>query len=461
VTDRTQVVVGGTVAALTAADAIAAEGRPVRLYLPRRGVGGGFLPLERGGRRLDLGMRVLELHYEGTGSPPPVEDYRADDEGHRPFVALVDAWVRGLVGGDAVVPVDTPASYLHGRLGPELLLSSDLSGAAGLAGEEDARRMAAEAADAARRSGDAGWLAADQRGRLAQVSFDEASLHQHGRRFHDVFLDPFIRKVRPAGGSDVVAALRRKVWVPLFWPRTVAEALGGLPVGFVPERPLTVVRPGGMGAVVSALVDRLGTRGVEVIRYDRVGAVASHDAGVQIAFDDGSAVVAQRPVLGLSAGDLFRAAGIGLSTDRVRTVMAWVGVREDDVLARPGFVHVLDAAVPAYRVTPGERDAAGSWVFCVELAHDVRAEQAAATAAGVLRTLGLVREHAATEDLGVLAGPTFTAPTADNLRRHTVALGRWHELGLPALVVAGAQAPFADSFNEQVVQGLQVAASAA
>jgi hypothetical protein len=71
------VVAGGTVAALVAADAAAAAGAAVELLLPHRNVGGGFAPLRLGERRLDRGLRALELRYEGTGDPPPLEDYDA------------------------------------------------------------------------------------------------------------------------------------------------------------------------------------------------------------------------------------------------------------------------------------------------------------------------------------------------------------------------------------------------
>ncbi|SHF76752.1 hypothetical protein [Geodermatophilus nigrescens] len=452
-----QLVVGGTVAALATADALAAAGRPVRLLLPRRGVGGGFLPLERDGRRLELGMRVLELHYEGTGTPPPLAEYRADDEGHRPFVALVDGWVRDLVGADAVVPVDPPASWLGGRLGPEVLLSSDLSRAAGLVAPDDARRIAGQAADAAREHGDAGWLAAGESGRLAEAGFDEASLHQHGARFHELFLAPFTGKIRPGGGADVLASLRRKLWVPLFWPRTVAEAFSGQPVGFVPERPLTVVRPGGMGPVLRALLDRLRARQVTVETYDRLTAVAPGGPAVRLGFADGREETAARPVLGLSAAELFAAAGVEYAPDRLHSVLAWVGVREDDLAELPGFVHVLDPGVPAYRVTPGERGDDGVRVVCVELAHDVPQEQAAATAVAVLETTGLLREGAGGTDLGVFSGPTFTDPTAANVARHAAALAAWQDLGVDAAVVGGAGSFGADSFNEQVLQGLSTA----
>jgi hypothetical protein len=282
-------------------------------------------------------------------------------------------------------------------------------------------------------------------------------VHQHGPRFHELFLAPFTRKIRPGGGADVVASLRRKLWVPLFWPRTVAEAFGGQPVGFAPERPLTVVRPGGMGPVVRALLDRLRERQVPVDTYDRLAAVAPEGPAVRLTFADGREETATRPVLGLSAGELFAAAGADHAPDRLRSVLAWVGVREDDLTELPGFVHVLDPGVPAYRITPGERGDDGVRVVCVELAHDVAAEDAAATAVGVLHTTGLLREGAAGSDLGVFSGPTFTDPTAANVARHAAALATWRDLRADAVVVGGAESFGADSFNEQVLQGLHAA----
>ena len=58
------VVVGGSVASLVAADALAAAGRSVELHLPESGVGGGFTPITLSGRRLELGARLIELSYD-------------------------------------------------------------------------------------------------------------------------------------------------------------------------------------------------------------------------------------------------------------------------------------------------------------------------------------------------------------------------------------------------------------
>ena len=62
-------------------------------------------------------------------------------------------WVGELVGEDALVEIDPPAMAVNGRVGPEVLLRTDLEPIRELldAGELDA--IAAEAAEAVARSG--------------------------------------------------------------------------------------------------------------------------------------------------------------------------------------------------------------------------------------------------------------------------------------------------------------------
>lgn len=452
------VVVGGTVAALAAADALGRRGRAVRLLLPRKGVGGGFMAVERGGHRLELGMRVLELRYEGTAAVPPLARYRPEGDGHRPFIGLIDAWVRELVGDGRIVDIDEPASFVGGRLGPEVLLTSDLTRARELVSAEEAGRISGEAAAAVGAHGPAGLLSPEESHRLGDTSLDDASRYQHGRTFHERLIAPLVDKMRPGGGSGVPASLRRKLWMPLFWPQTVAEAFSGGPPGFVPDRPLTVVRPGGMGPVVEALLARLRAPRIEVVPYDALAGIGQEAGRIRIELSDGRVELADRPILGVGTGELFAAAGIPFAPTKVQSVFAWVGVAESDVRRLPGYLHVLDADVPAYRITPGELDlGTGNRVLCVELSYDVAKDAAGGLARTILERVGVVREGAPTQDLGVFAGPTFTDPTVANVGQHARALERLAGLDLPATVIGGAQAFGADSFNEQVIQGLQAA----
>src|SRR4051794_32818078 len=94
-----RIVVGGSVASLVAAEALAEAGARVRLLLPEHGVGHGFSPLRRDGRTLELGVRLLELSYEDDGgATPPLRNYHPGLGGHRPYARLVSDWVHARVG---------------------------------------------------------------------------------------------------------------------------------------------------------------------------------------------------------------------------------------------------------------------------------------------------------------------------------------------------------------------------
>jgi hypothetical protein len=448
----TLVVAGGSIAALVAADAAAAAGTPVELLLPRRGVGGGFAPLPLDGRRLERGLRALELRYEGTGTPPPLGEYDPAGPGHRPFTRRIEAWVRALVGDD-LVELDRPRMWLAGRMDDELLVTCDLTR---LPAYLDAPTLAAIRAQTA--DGGSGLLGAGATpGSEWTTAFATASAAQHGIAFHDLVIAAFAQKLRPAGGADVPVALRRKLWLPLFHPHTLWEAASGRPVSFRPERPLHTVADGGTGVIVDRLLQRLeAAPQVSVRSIDGVQAIRPEGGDVRLVLHGGDEVLAHEPILALSAGELFSAAEVQYVPDRVGSVMAWVDVKEADVISLPSFVHVVDADVPVFRLSRGERHD-GRVVVCVECAHDVAKEAAPAVAAAALERLGVVREGASMTSLAAFAGPTFTAPTFANVARFAAARDAYDERRIRARTIGGSEAFGADAFNEQVIQGLAAA----
>ncbi len=446
------VIAGGGVAALVAADAAARAGRDVHLLLPRKGVGGGFVPLVLDGRPLERGLRLLELGYEGVGAPPPLRTYDAAGAGHRPFARDVDAYVRSVVGDDVVVRLPEPQMWLNGRLGDDVLMTADLTP---LRGFLDAPTIEAIVAEA---GGDAGLLDRARAPELAAASLTQASLHNHGRTFHDLVVAPVLAKLRPTAGDDVPAVLRRKLWMALFHPRTLREAASGQAVGFRPDRPFHGIKPGGPGQVVTALLERLhAAPSVRITTTAGVKCVCARGDDVFITVAGGETLVARDPILALCPGELFTAAGVHYAPDRVTSVLAWATVAEDDLWALRSFVHVVDADVPVFRISRGETDADGVTV-CVELAHHVRKEDAPSVARDTLRRLGLVPPHASVRPLAAFAGPTFAAPTFVNRQRFDSARNAYDTLGIPAQTIGGSEAFGADAFNEQIMQGLAAAA---
>ena len=263
--------------------------------------------------------------------------------------------------------------------------------------------------------------------------------------------------MRPEGASDVPVALRRRLWVPLFWPRTVQEVASGAQPAFRPQRPLHTIEPGGTGEIVHRLLARLREHASVTIRdYERIESLAAAPGGVRLRLAGRGEIVAPRPVLAAAPAELFAAAGIDHAPRRVHSSLAWAAVAEDDLLALPGFVHVVEPSLDAFRITPGERHDS-SRTLCVELRHDLPEAHVPGAVRRSLEAVGIVGEGAAIEPIAAFAGPTFTAPTAESVHLFEAAQARFAELDLDAIVIGGANVFGADTLNEHVVQGLATA----
>jgi len=455
------VVAGGTIAALVAADAAARAGEPVDLFLPERGVGGGFLPIVVDGIRLELGVRLLELSYgreEAVSAPPPLAAYEPGPSGHRPYVAVVRRFLTGLLAPD-LVEVDRPRMWVNGALVPDIYFTVDLSGLRAAITGSQADAIAAETRRILDETGNpAGVLGGPNPPDLWAMSFEDASLANHGPTFHRLLIESICSKIQDGGSSAVLAALRRKVWMPAFHPQTVWEAAAGRPLGFVPDRPFHTVAGGGTGEVVNRLLARLEASALVTITPVK-GLAGVRAAGTRTALtfeDRPEPVSAVHPVLGFSPEQLFPAADVAYASERLPLNFCWVIVDEADVLEVPSMTFVVDPELPAYRVNSGgEAGPAGWQLFSVELSHDVEAGAVEAAARQTLEAIGLVKPHGALRVVHKIRAPAFTAPSAANLSAFRDASESFNRLGIDAEIVGGAAAFGADSLNEQIVQGLK------
>jgi hypothetical protein len=457
VADAPLTVVGGSIAALVAADARLRRGGPVELLLPRRGVAGGFAPLEVAGRRLGLGVRLLEIDREDAGDPPPLSEYVAGPSGPGPFVRTLAEWTRELAG-ERLREADGLAMVTGGRLVDDIYFTVDLEGLRAALPPGEADRTAAEAAEARRRAGDAGVLGAGHD--LRAISLDDASRRNHGAAFHERFIAAMCRKIHPGGAAAVPAALRRKVWMPLFHPRTLEAAAAGRPTGYRPHRPFHTVEPGGVGALVALLLARIAAsprarvvRAGRLLRAER--APDGHGGGVRLTTEDGGHGAVRRPVIGVAAPELFAAVGAAYDGPRLPMSIAWAEVDERDVLALPAVVHVPDPGIDAFRISPGDPPGPGRRALTLEMRHDLPAGQVDDAVRRALVGAGLVREGAPVEVVHRLAGPAMPDPGSAAQEAFAAARARLQEAALDAEVVGGAAAFGADSFNEQVIQGLR------
>ncbi len=433
------VVVGGSVAALVAADALARQERPVTLYLPARGVGSGFLAMPVGERRVELGPRLIELAYDDDISdPPPLSDYVPGPHGHRPYLRLVSDLVADLAGDD-LCPVRRPELTLGGRRVEDFLLGGNLVTLPDLLTPDDLAVVALQAGQARFREGPAGLLAPEREAELWACTYADASVLNHGLRFHRLFIEPIAGKILEGSSSSVVAALRRRIWLPLFHPATIEDACRGR-LTYRPQRPMHTLTGGGMGLLVERLLARLqASPFVTVAQASALSGLPEH------------------AIVGLPPEDVFD----GYHPTRVPLAVAWIDVREDDVLACPSVLLVAGPDVPVYRISENRADRVpGVRTFCVELHHATPEPLLEKAAIEALWALGLVRAGARCRLVRAGIVPAFTVPSQDEVERFTKVRAEFDALELPVQLVGGAAGFLADSFNEQIVQGVLAASQA-
>ena len=455
------VVVGGSVAALVAADTLAAAGRTVQLHLPRRGVGSGFLPVVVGDRKLELGPRLVELAYDDVvGEAPPLDDYQPGPHGHRPYLSLVARVVRDLAG-DELLAARPPELVRHGRRVADFLLGGDLASLPDVLTSAELDAVAREAQAALSSEGAAGVLAPEREPELWERTFADASVVNHGSTFHDVLIESIASKIVAGGSASVVAALRRRIWLPLFHPQTIVEACAGA-LTYRPNRPMQTLESGGMGTLVQRLLDRVRQSDrVTVVDADALASITRTATGVMLSFSDGVETNNTSPIIGVSPEEVFGAAGVVYEPQRVALSIAWIDVEESAVTDCPSVLFVADPDVPVFRISESTADRVpGVRTFSCELHHAVDADSLGQTAIDALRTLGVVVPGAAARVVRAGVVPAFASPTHEGVRRFEAARLSFDALELPVELVGGGAGFLADSFNEQIVQGLRAASRA-
>ena len=452
-------VVGNSIASAVAVDRLAAAGVPVRWYRTSRSLSGGFQPLVVDGRRLELGMRVVELSYDSgeTVESPSVLDYEPGPHGHRPFLGVVESFIRSLAATD-LYSVSAGEVWVNKRRGADLIVAGDLIDLPRLVEPDVLRRIAAEAHAAVATVGPHGLFESGSGSEALMTQSFEAVARAHcGDTFYETILAPLMEAILPGAGGDVIAALHRKIWLPLFHPISVLESASGS-LSYRPDRPLYSLHDGGMGKLFDRLEARIGqSELVEIVTIGGVDRIEPGEAGsVSFVESESGEFTAESPIVGLDPIELFTACGAAYSPTRARTAIAWI----DCALPTkplPSVMWMIDADIPAYRVTRnrGDDDEAQTATWIVELSRSADEDQLVAEAQQVLATLGLTSEPG--RAIKSAAIDSFVAPTFSNSANFSAARSVVDDQALPMEIVGGALAFGVDSLNEQIVQGMRAA----
>lgn len=458
-------VVGTAIASLVAVDALASAGHNVRWIRPPGPLNGGFQPLQRDGRRLELGMRLIELSYDEAGAPshqntePPLAEYRPGPHGHRPYLGTVERFIRALAG-DGLRPVEAPSCWVRGTIGADYVVVGDLSDLPRFVDAPTLRRIAAETAAAVADAGPRGLHGRSPDDPRWDEPLTEIGPAQTGATFWRSLIQPLLDAI--VEPCDIPVSRHRKVWMPLFHPATLHDAATGR-LTYCPDRPLYTLAEGGMNLILERLEARaLASGTVTVVPVGPITGVRA--AGTQVVFTDASGheIATISPIVGVEPRQLFGAAGIAFEPERGMSTLAWVDVdpREAEREVLPSVEWVIDDRLPAYRIARNRAEPPDpqrcSWI--VELRHDLDGDPEI-EAVRTIRQLGL--GGSSTSAITSVRVPSFAVPDRVNEERFVTARRAFDQLDLDLHLVGGAVAFTVDSLNEQIVQGLRAARAAA
>lgn len=449
--------VGNSLAVLVAAHELVQRGRPVTLLTDGKPLGGHFAGLTLEGRAFDVGMVMLERPGVVPAASPAIDYHAARRNDWTRFAGDVAAWM-----DERIAPrrAPTPTVQAQGASGPDYLIANRLELLAGSGAGADAPPAADDARHARHKVDGAPY---------DTMSYAEAAALHHGADWHARWIEPFVHKLLDCGSDAFLARYHRAGWVPLFWPGTLDAARRGERTG-LPEYPFHTTADGFVGGVAARLAAAVeAAPGSRLLRAPLQG--LAFEAGRWQAWSEDGRFESATLALGLAPDRAHGLFGLPpLEPQRAASVVLLFALVRADAIGRPLGCHmVVDAPYAAYRLT--DQDAlAGldpAWHrVVIEASPRLLAERAGSddpaalqrVLADELRTLMVVEEPDALRPLKCLtARNALVLPTAQ-----AVAAARYTPLAL-AQAVPGARLTGnllgygVASFNDQVVQGLQIA----
>jgi protoporphyrinogen oxidase len=218
------VIVGNTLASLIAAYELARQGKEVTLIKHKGGWGGHFSGLQINGEHFDAGMTIVELTSTNLQAEPDLASYDSlirNDVGR--FFGLVKKFVSEHF---ELREIEQPQSYFRGGWSDDFLLCNSFALFDRFSAEEKALIVKQlESRDSS------DWQHASQKIILqaahTAASYQQTSIFNHGELVHQALIDPFVKKLTGSGSENIASIFHRRLWAPLYYPETIAQAAKG------------------------------------------------------------------------------------------------------------------------------------------------------------------------------------------------------------------------------------------
>jgi hypothetical protein len=448
------VVSGHSVASLVALKELQSKGCSVFWLRSPSPLGGVFWGRDYGQLCFDRGMMLIEPTSFAVNQSSDVTSYdpnRRNDVAR--FSKLVDTYLRSI--GIDCKQVLTPKMRVFDKVVDDLIISNRVSSLQNLP-VSVTETMRLELSKIA--SGFAANPALHASNKLNPsfdaVSFEAASIANHGKVFHEIFIASFADKLGFTDLGKVPAKYHRSLWLPLFYPETLQCGLTGdnaaLDATFFsyPAR-------GSFRGVIEKLrpLQKLHQADLADVK-----AIRKEVSDTRFIFNSGD-ITTRRVIWGDRLGELLNLAGM---TDEKpsRGSMAsfqifYLTIPKSNLAYDFSTVFVLDQSSRIFRVTDQSscsQEAGDLSRLCVEVKEggadsiDLGAE---------LLKLGFIRNKSEIALIG-FENAQLPFPGFSEMASAKRILDKMQEY-YPFTFLGHAAAPGTGSFNDQIVQGLSAA----
>lgn len=367
----TKAIVGNCLAALVAAVELGKAGISTALFSNGKRWGGHFAGIDLNGVHYDLGMSVVELSSGRIERDPSYESYDPsvrNDVGR--FFGHLQVYVNSLV---PLNNLNTPECFFRGAFSEDFILcnSFDLlshfsESEKALIADQICERNSSDVLHASNK--------VTQQHLHSRVSYKESSYFNHGQYLHNEVLEPFVLKITARGSENVSSILHRRIWVPLYYPETILQALQGLSP-LESKTDISYPKGGSFAAFAAALLGELKSYRCVTIYEDPIAELLI-DSG-RLFTSKGDQIYFQNLAWGAPINDLRTLINASPfpnpKMDRTSLAFDFLLVKASDLRRRITIVFVIDEQFSCFRVT-NQTECAGSEESFVRLVVEYNLE---------------------------------------------------------------------------------------
>ena len=432
-------VAGGNIASLICFDQIKTN-RKGRFFVFGN-LGSGWSGITRGNELLDLGQRYFELDFENANQRT-INEY-SETENLRDFTEAVKSFITSK--GFELVEARVEA-FFRGQIIRCPLETTDLSDVVNCLSdkEKDAIRV-----DISRQTNspkqDMSTYGYSSHA-AAMPNLHDMLLHNHGTTFNDLVIFPFTDKFQiPL--EQVPTRLRRKVWAPIFYSRTILSHLDGAP-DFFPSRRHFKIKSQSTSKLIQSLIEahtKSGRQAVEKFNIKQDMFHLGDDKKFQI----------DSLKYGASLNPILNVLGHVPNIEKLNIRLMWFRVPNSAIMQEIDYLSVIDKDIPLTRISTSSWSSDPSCqIYCVEtFDKQISAEEAFSQ----LRVMALIRENTEMNKIADLSAPAMDRPTLKNEKAYNEMIQTVQEK-MPRLDIDLVAKQFGrNTFNDQVLSGLKKA----